>query len=143
MRSDHGQAVSNKGSAPLDRRRRRRHHRPPMPRGRQHLGSSGMSVARLRVRPRTGSIRDEGLGALPMTTLPNRPRTALIVIDVQKGVVNGAPKRDDVVANINTLVSQARAQHVPVIWVQHNDDEGLPRGSAEWDLAPELVRDDS
>jgi nicotinamidase-related amidase len=78
-----------------------------------------------------------------MTTLPNRPRTALIVIDVQNGVVNGAPKRDDVVANINTLVSQARAQHVPVIWVQHNDDEGLPRGSAEWDLAPELVRDDS
>ena len=37
-----------------------------------------------------------------MTTLPNRPRTALIVIDVQNGVVDGAPKRDNVVANINT-----------------------------------------
>ena len=78
-----------------------------------------------------------------MTTLPNRPHTALLVIDVQNGVVDGAPKRDDVVANINTLVSQARAERVPVIWVQHNDPDGLALGSAEWDLVPELVRDDS
>jgi nicotinamidase-related amidase len=78
-----------------------------------------------------------------MTTLPNRPRTALIVIDVQNGVVNGAPKRDDVVANINTLVGQARAQDVPVIWVQHNDPDGLARGSAEWELVPELAPGDS
>jgi nicotinamidase-related amidase len=77
-----------------------------------------------------------------MTTLPNRPRTALIVIDVQNGVVDGAPKRDDVVANINTLVGQARAQDVPVIWVQHNDD-GLPLDSAEWEWVPELGRGDS
>ena len=74
-----------------------------------------------------------------MTTLPNRPKTALIVIDVQNGVVDGTPRRDEVVANINHLVGQARAQDVPVIWVQHNDPEGLPRGSAEWELAPELA----
>jgi nicotinamidase-related amidase len=78
-----------------------------------------------------------------MTTLPNRPNTALMVIDVQNGVVDGAPKRDDVVANINTLVSQARAQDVPVIWVQHNDPDGLARGSAEWHLVPELTPGDS
>jgi nicotinamidase-related amidase len=78
-----------------------------------------------------------------MTTLPNRPRTALIVIDVQNGVVDGAPKRGDVVANINTLVGQARAQDVPVIWVQHNDPDGLARGSAEWKLVPELTPGDS
>ncbi len=78
-----------------------------------------------------------------MTTLPNRPRTALIVIDVQNGVVDGASKRDDVVANINTLVSQARAERVPVIWVQHNAPVGLPHGSAEWELVPELARDDA
>jgi len=77
-----------------------------------------------------------------VTTLPNRPNTALIVIDVQNGVVDGTPKRDDVVENINSLVGQARAQDVPVIWVQHNDD-GLPRGSADWDLVPELARGDS
>ncbi len=74
-----------------------------------------------------------------MTTLPNRPRTALIVIDVQNGVVNGTPNRDGVVANINTLVGQARAQDVPVIWVQHNDD-GLRRGSADWEWVAELAR---
>ena len=77
-----------------------------------------------------------------MTTLPNRPKTALIVIDVQNGVVDGTPRRDDVVANINNLVGQARAQDVPVVWVQHNDD-GLPRGSAEWELVPELSPGDS
>jgi len=78
-----------------------------------------------------------------MTTLPNRSRTALIVIDVQNGVVDGTPKRDDVVANINSLVGRARAQDVPVIWVQHNDPDGLPRGSAEWELVPELAPGDS
>ena len=78
-----------------------------------------------------------------MTTLANRPQTALLVIDVQNGVVDGTPKRDDVVANIGALVRQARAQRVPVIWVQHNDADGLPQGSAEWDLVPELARDDA
>lgn len=77
-----------------------------------------------------------------MTTLPNRPRTALIVIDVQNGVVNGTPNRDGVVANINRLVGQARADNVPVIWVQHSDDE-MPIGSADWELVTELARDDS
>jgi nicotinamidase-related amidase len=79
-----------------------------------------------------------------MTTLPNRPHTALIVIDVQNGVVDDStPNRDGVVANIAALVGQARAQDVPVIWVQHNDPDGLPRGSAEWELVPELRRSDS
>jgi nicotinamidase-related amidase len=77
-----------------------------------------------------------------MTTLPNRPRTALIVIDVQNAVVDGTPNRDDVIANINTLAGRARAEGVPVIWVQHNDD-GLIRDSLEWELAPELARDES
>jgi len=77
-----------------------------------------------------------------MTTLPDRPNTALLVIDVQNGVVADSPNRDDVIANINTLVGKARAQDVPVLWVQHSDD-GLPLGSAEWEYVPELVRGDS
>jgi nicotinamidase-related amidase len=77
-----------------------------------------------------------------MTTLTDRPNTALLVIDVQNGVVIGTPNRDGVVANINTLVGEARAQGVPVVWVQHSD-EGMPRGSQEWELVPELVRLDS
>ncbi|GIF39632.1 cysteine hydrolase family protein [Actinoplanes xinjiangensis] len=76
-----------------------------------------------------------------MTTLTDRPRTALLVIDVQVGVVAGAPRRDDVIANINTLVDKARSEDVPVIWVQHSDD-GLARDSDSWQYVPELSRRD-
>jgi nicotinamidase-related amidase len=72
-----------------------------------------------------------------MTTLENRPNTALLVVDVQNGVVEGTPERDTVVANVGTLVEKARQEEIPVIWVQHND-EGLARGSDEWQIVPEL-----
>jgi len=73
-----------------------------------------------------------------MTTLTNRPSTALIVIDVQSGVVDEGYARDAVVANIRTLVEKARREGVPVIWVQHSDEE-LVRESAEWRIVPELT----
>src|SRR4051794_36551959 len=76
-----------------------------------------------------------------MTTLANRPNTALLVIDVQNGVVAGNYERDSVVANIAGLVDKARADGVPVVWVQHNDD-GLQRGTDDWQLVPELKRDE-
>ncbi len=72
-----------------------------------------------------------------MSTLQDRPNTALLVIDVQRGVVSGAHDRDGVVANINALVDQARRQEVPVVWVQHSD-EGLERDSPEWQIVEEL-----
>ena len=75
-----------------------------------------------------------------MTTLSDRPNTALLVIDVQNDVVAGAPRRDEVIANINTLVDQARAKGTPVIWVQHSDD-GLVEGSDGWQYVPELKPD--
>jgi nicotinamidase-related amidase len=77
-----------------------------------------------------------------MTTLPDRPNTALLIVDVQNGVVAGAYHRDEVIANINALVDKARAEDVPVIWVQHFDDD-LPRDSEPWQYVPELVRRDS
>jgi nicotinamidase-related amidase len=77
-----------------------------------------------------------------MTTLDNRPNTALVVIDVQNGVVGQAHDRDNVVANIATLVDNARAADIEVVWVQHNSDE-LPRDSESWQYVPELVRRDS
>ncbi len=67
-----------------------------------------------------------------MTTLENRPNTALLVVDVQNAVVEAAHERDAVVANIAGLVDQASVSYthlrVPVVWVQHSDDE-LVRGS--------------
>jgi nicotinamidase-related amidase len=74
--------------------------------------------------------------------LTSRPNTALLVIDVQVGVVAEAHKRDEVVWNIRTLVERARRQDVPVIWVQHFD-ENLPRGNEAWELVPELDRGDA
>lgn len=64
-----------------------------------------------------------------MTTIPDRPRTALIVIDVQNGVVGGAYDRDRVVANVASLVAKARSAEVPVVWVAHSDPEGLAPAS--------------
>ena len=73
-----------------------------------------------------------------MTTLENRPNTALLVIDVQNGVVEGAHERDAVVANVANLVERARRERVPVVWVQHSDEQ-LARGSEEWRIVPELA----
>ena len=74
-----------------------------------------------------------------MSTLPNRPNTALLVIDVQNDVVGGAHNRDAVVANIAQLVDRARTQDVAVIWVQHSSDE-LAIGTDGWQYVPELTQ---
>ena len=73
-----------------------------------------------------------------MSTLDDRPRTALLVIDVQNGIVEQAYDRDTVVANVAALVDRARAADVDVVWVQHHD-EHLSRGTEEWQYVPELV----
>ena len=78
-----------------------------------------------------------------MTTLQNRPNTALVVIDVQNGVVEGTHERDAVVANIGTLVDKARRERIPVVWVQHSDEENLHKGSEAWRIVPELDRDEA
>jgi nicotinamidase-related amidase len=74
-----------------------------------------------------------------MTTLSDRPNTALMVIDVQNGVVADAHQRDAVVANISTLVDKAREEGVPIVWVQHSD-EGMEKGCDAWEYVPELAR---
>jgi nicotinamidase-related amidase len=73
-----------------------------------------------------------------MTTLENRPNTALVVIDVQNGVVDGAHERDAVVANVSSLVEKARSEAVPVVWVQHSSEQ-LVKGSDTWRIVPELT----
>ncbi|MFD4975841.1 cysteine hydrolase family protein [Streptomyces sp. NPDC058424] len=73
-----------------------------------------------------------------MTTLQDRPNTALLVVDVQNDVVHKAHERDTVVANIAALVERARGEGVPVVWVQHADKE-LVRDSDGWRIVPELT----
>jgi nicotinamidase-related amidase len=76
-----------------------------------------------------------------VTTLTERPKTALLVIDVQNDVVAGAHNRDTVIANIASLVDKARAAQVPVVWVQHFADN-LPQGSDGWRYVAELKPDE-
>ena len=75
-----------------------------------------------------------------MTTLGNRPNTALVVVDVQNDVMAAAVDREAVVGTIAGLVASARTQHVPVVWVQH-DDEDMPKGEDGWQIVPELHPD--
>jgi nicotinamidase-related amidase len=72
-----------------------------------------------------------------MTTLQNRPNTALLVVDVQNGVVASAHQRDAVVANVAALVEKARRARAPVVWVQHFSEEFV-RGTDSWRIVPEL-----
>jgi nicotinamidase-related amidase len=72
-----------------------------------------------------------------MSTLKDRPNTALLVIDVQTGVMQSSIKSDEVIENINSLVDKARAADVPVVWIQH-ESEDLPLNSDKWQLASGL-----
>jgi nicotinamidase-related amidase len=72
-----------------------------------------------------------------MTTLGDRPNTALLIVDLQRGVVSGAHQRDAVIGRVVTLVAKARREAVPVLWVQHVSAQ-LPHGSDAWRIVPEL-----
>ena len=61
-----------------------------------------------------------------------------MVIDVQNDVVGTAYERDQVVATIGALVERARINGVPVIWVQHADDQ-LVAETDGWQIASELA----
>lgn len=73
-----------------------------------------------------------------MANRGNADKAALLVIDVQNGVVANSWRRDEVIQNCLKMVDHARASEVPVIWIQHEGEE-LVRGSDEWQLVLELV----
>jgi len=80
---------------------------------------------------------DADLKGRAVTTLANRPNTALLVVDIQNAVVEGAHRRDDVVANVDSLVTRARNEGAPVVWVRHADEDLVP-GTDDWQIVPEL-----
>ncbi|AXE35630.1 cysteine hydrolase family protein [Chromobacterium phragmitis] len=70
--------------------------------------------------------------------------TALLIIDVQVGVVDGemrAARLDAVLDSLNLAIAKARGSDMPVIFIQHEEDD-LPRGSGAWQLHPQLARQD-
>ena len=65
-------------------------------------------------------------------------RTALVVIDLQLGVLEDCFDAAGVVARTRALVQRARTANVPVVWVQHEEAD-MPHGSPSWQLAAGLA----
>jgi nicotinamidase-related amidase len=62
---------------------------------------------------------------------------ALLVIDVQQALVEGAYQEREVLDRIGALLAAARAASVPVIYLQHEENEAsgpLNRGAAGWQI---------
>jgi nicotinamidase-related amidase len=72
-----------------------------------------------------------------VATVREGNKGVLVVIDLQVGVVDEAWDAPRIVSNALHAVERARSQGVPVIWVQHSDDE-LAYGSPAWQWVPEL-----
>jgi len=73
-----------------------------------------------------------------MATVREGNAPVLMVVDVQVGVMNGSWEAPRVISNVSRAVERARAEGVPVIWVQHTG-ESLPKGSPQWQWVPELM----
>jgi len=70
-----------------------------------------------------------------------KPDAALIVIDVQKELFERSTpiyQAGQVLKNINLLIDRARQVGVPVIFIQHSNDNTLIKGSDAWQLHPEI-----
>jgi nicotinamidase-related amidase len=69
-------------------------------------------------------------------------QTAVLVIDVQHGLFDDAPRpyeADAVIERINALTARARAAGAPVAFIQHERAEGfLAAGSPSWELVAAL-----
>ncbi|MFH2038633.1 MAG: cysteine hydrolase family protein [Chloroflexota bacterium] len=66
---------------------------------------------------------------------------ALLVIDVQLGLFKRSTsiyQARQVLENINILIDRARQRGFPVIFIQHSNDNTLVKGSADWQLHPEI-----
>jgi nicotinamidase-related amidase len=72
-----------------------------------------------------------------MSNISDRPGQALLVIDVQRNIVADAWHRDEVIANINSLIAKAREAKTPIIWIQHSDDY-MEIGTDGWQIVTEL-----
>lgn len=68
--------------------------------------------------------------------------TALIIIDVQRSLFSkGLYKEDILLKNISTLIKKAREENVPVIYIQHTEDDDKPMGKDKegWQIHPHIA----
>jgi nicotinamidase-related amidase len=71
---------------------------------------------------------------------------AIIVVDMQVGLLDGPPKHDlqGVIDRINRLTAMVRARSGKVIWIRHcgKAGDGFAPNSAGWAFLPALIRHD-
>jgi nicotinamidase-related amidase len=67
--------------------------------------------------------------------------TALLIIDVQRGLIEPAHRSREVLDAINILLTKARANATPVVYVQHDGPKGhgLEVGTAAWQIHPAIA----
>ncbi len=71
---------------------------------------------------------------------------ALVVIDMQVGLFEGDPPRQDadgVIRRVNEIAKAVRTTGGIVIFIQHEDDGSLTPGSEGWEILPSLDRVDT
>ena len=69
--------------------------------------------------------------------------TALLIVDVQKVMFSyknsSVHNADTVLANIKQMLETARKVNIPVIFMQHTEDEELMKGSPAWEIHPAIA----
>jgi nicotinamidase-related amidase len=73
-----------------------------------------------------------------VATVREGNQRALLVVDMQIGVLDGTWDAERVVANVARAVERARAHAVPVLWVRHEDEDLVP-GTPAWQWVPDLA----
>ena len=88
------------------------------------------------------------LKTMSLTMPVTMPKTALLVIDIQRGAFDGArcpviDRAAELVANASALVAAAREAGSPLVFIQHLDEPGAafekdtPHGEFHGDVAPQ------
>ena len=69
-------------------------------------------------------------------------KKALLVIDVQNGMfLESGPvyQAEALLENLQNLIENARRNHVPIFYIQHNEEKGtLTNGSSHWEIHPSI-----
>jgi nicotinamidase-related amidase len=68
-------------------------------------------------------------------------KTALLVIDAQIGLLDGAYRAGEVLGAISTALDRARSSGAPVIFMRHNHASFAPlmKGAATWEIHPQAA----
>ena len=81
-----------------------------------------------------------------MQAAPSSPSSALLIVDMQQGLFNGAERPHEaerLLANVQLLIGKARAAGAPIYAARHTGPDGSPiaAGSAAWQLLAALDLD--